>query len=485
MENTRAQQPADMAGATAAATVFREGLPDVDPAVLSDQERLALVAELGRVAAAASAAQARLTAAFAAGQGIPTDTAVEGSDAWRPVGSQVGLARRVSPSRGDRWVRHSLVLVNDLPHTLAALERGDISEEVAVCVAEEAAVLDRARRRELDERLAEILPDLSVRATRRAAQRIAAEIDAEAVERRMRRAQARRRVTMRPVGDGMAYLSILGTVTDIAGAYESVREHAEAVFAGQVEGETRRDASGLERSLGAIMSDTALARLSGRAASQAQPVAVNIVITDRALLGTGEQCLSADEPALVPGAGPMPADLARELLADPEVAAFFRRLYTSPNGRDLVAMDSVSRVFPTGLRTMIKLRDQQCRTRFCDAPISQIDHIDPHRAGGRTSYRQGQGLCIRCNLTKETPGYRSRVRGSPDERLPHRDDSGHTHDVETTTPSGQRATSLAPPLLGWGWQVPPEFTDAPARWPTRIDLSESVAEAALRVLLAA
>ena len=461
------------AAAAAAASKFRAGLSGLDPAVLSDRERLALVAELGRLSAAASAAQARLTAAFAAAQGIPSDTAIEGTNAWRPVGSQVGLARRVSPSRGDRWVRHSLVLVTDLPCTLAALERGDISEEVAVCVAEEAAVLGRAQRAELDTRLAEILPDLSVRATRRAAQRIAAEIDAEAVERRMRRARTRRRVTMRPVGDGMAWLSILGTLTDIAGAYASVRTHAET------------DAKDVERSLGALMSDTALARLAGRAAGRAQPVTVNIVVTDRSLLGTGEQCRSSQEPALIPGAGPMPADLARELLADPEVEAFFRRLYTSPNGRDLIAMDSVGRVFPTGLRAMIRVRDQHCRTRFCDAPVSHIDHIDPHHAGGRTSYRQGQGLCIRCNLTKETPGYHARVRGSPDERLPYRDDSGDTHEVHTRTPAGQWAPSLAPPLLGWGWQVPPELTDAPARWPTGSERSESLVEAALRLRLAA
>ena len=179
MENTRAQQPADMAGATAAATVFREGLPDVDPAVLSEQERIAHVEDLGRVAAAASAAQARLTAAYAAGQGIPTDTAVDGSDAWRPVGSQVGLARLVSPSRGDRWVRHSLVSSTTCPIPSRPWSASATSARGRRLRRREAAVLDRARRRELDERLAEILPDLSVQATRRAAQRIAAEIDAE------------------------------------------------------------------------------------------------------------------------------------------------------------------------------------------------------------------------------------------------------------------------------------------------------------------
>ena len=75
-------------------------------------------------------------------------------------------------------------------------------------------------------------------------------------------------------------------------------------------------------------------------------------------------------------------------------------------------MDSRARFFPAGLRLMIALRDQHCRTPYCDAPIAQIDHVVPHAAGGPTGYRNGMGLCQRCNLTKESPGYRGTVRPS-------------------------------------------------------------------------
>lgn len=442
-------------GAASGLEDVRDGLAWMDPALLSDPDRIALVAELGRLKAAAAAAQVRLTAAFAAGHGIPTDAFLEHAEQRRVVGAEAGLAQRESPSKGDQWVRHALVLANDLPRTLAALERAAITEEVARCVAEEAGVLDRAQRRELDERLAEDLPRLSVRSARQACQRITAEIDADAVARRMRRAKTQRRVTMRPVGDGMAYLSILGTATDVLGAYQSLRQDAQALLAGG----TRTEG------LGVLTSTLALARLSGRDLDQAQPVTVNIVMTDRSLLGWGEQSRSSEEPAFMGFGGAMPADVARELLADPKVDAFFRRLFTSPNGRDLVAMDSVSRIFPAGLRSMITLRDQHCRTPFCEAPIRTIDHINPHRDHGPTSYRNGQGYCLRCNLTKEADDYACRVRGSPDERHPRRDDSGLPHEVLIQTPSGQEAASLAPPILGWGWQIPPELEDAPDRWP--------------------
>jgi pimeloyl-ACP methyl ester carboxylesterase len=37
-----------------------------------------------------------------------------------------------------------------------------------------------------------------------------------------------------------------------------------------------------------------------------------------------------------------------------------------------------------------------------------LDHVEPHSSGGGTTAENGQGLCVRCNLTKELPGM---VRG--------------------------------------------------------------------------
>ena len=55
--------------------------------------------------------------------------------------------------------------------------------------------------------------------------------------------------------------------------------------------------------MGAVAADTALRLLSGRAVGQPQPVEVHLVMTDRALLGTGDPDRSVFEPARIPGHG--------------------------------------------------------------------------------------------------------------------------------------------------------------------------------------
>jgi hypothetical protein len=53
-------------------------------------------------------------------------------DVARSVGSVVALARRESPSLGDRFVGLARALVHEMPHTMAALTAGVCSERVAV-----------------------------------------------------------------------------------------------------------------------------------------------------------------------------------------------------------------------------------------------------------------------------------------------------------------------------------------------------------------
>ena len=102
-------------------------------------------------------------------------------------------------------------------------------------------------------------------------------------------------------------------------------------------------------------------------------------------------------------------------------------------------MDSRRRLFPAPLRRFIQIRDDTCRTPYCDAPIRHHDHITPWHEGGPTSLSNGAGLCEACNHTKELPGWKVKPRPGP------------RHTIEITTPTGHTYQSTAPPLPGTGW----------------------------------
>jgi hypothetical protein len=144
---------------------------------------------------------------------------------------------------------------------------------------------------------------------------------------------------------------------------------------------------------------------------------------------------------VVNGYGPIPAGVARNLVraaaTDTRSHASLRRLYRHPKGGALVAMESRSRRFPKGLATFIGLRDQTCRTPYCDAPIRHRDHAVPRNRGGPTSGVNGLGMCERCNYVNESPGWQV----TAEER-----DGVHT--AQFVTPAGAHYRSTAPPLPG-------------------------------------
>jgi hypothetical protein len=115
-----------------------------------------------------------------------------------------------------------------------------------------------------------------------------------------------------------------------------------------------------------------------------------------------------------------------------------RRLYRHPTSSALVAMESRARLFPKGLAYFIDVRDDRCRTPYCDAPIRHHDHAYDHVRGGATSALNGLGDCEACNYVKQAPGWQ--VRTSTDET--------GTHTAEFTTPTGAVHQSQAPPLPG-------------------------------------
>jgi Domain of unknown function (DUF222) len=383
------------------------------------------IAELERVKAAAAAGQARAAAALderrradEAAAGVPR------GQRGRGVASEVALARRDSPARGGRHLGFAKALVYEMPHTLAALETGVLSEWRATLIVRESACLAVEDRQTLDAELCSDMSNLDGLGDARiaaAAKQIAYRLDAQAVVDRAAKAPEERTVTIRPAPDTMTYVTALLPVAQGVGVYAALKRAADTTFDG--------------RSRGQVMADTLVHRVTGRPAGQAEPVAVNLVISDAALLG------AANTAALIGGYGPIPAAVARGLvhdaITDDRAKATLRRLYRRPRTGSLVAMESRARCFPPGLAQFIGLRDQTCRTPYCDAPVRHRDHAQPHNRGGPTTAENGLGTCERCNYAKESPGWQVRAG-----------DENGTHTAEFVTPTGAKYKSTAPPLPG-------------------------------------
>jgi hypothetical protein len=384
------------------------------------------IATLEKFKAAAAARQARLAVALDTAR--RADEAAAGLPAarrGRGVAAEVALARRDSPARGGRHLGFARALVNEMPHTLAALETGALSEWRATIAVRESACLDVEDRRRLDAQLCSDvsrLDGMGDAALAAAARAIAYRLDPHAVVDRAARAQDDRTVTIRPAPDTMTYLTALLPVAQGVSIYAALKREADVCCDG--------------RSRGQVMADTLVERVTGRPADQPVPVSVNVVISDQALVGV------EDATAVIAGYGSVPSALARNLIADAVADqrshATLRRLYATPATGALVALESRARVFPKGLADFVGLRDQRCRTPYCDAPIRHRDHAKPHRKGGTTSAVNGLGLCERCNYVKESDGWI--VTSTTAEN--------GTHTAEFTTPTGSRHRSTAPPMPG-------------------------------------
>ncbi|WP_439033091.1 DUF222 domain-containing protein [Gordonia terrae] len=345
----------------------------------------------------------------------------------RGLAAEVGLARKVSPRKGSQYLGVARALAHEMPHTMAALTAGVLTEWRATILVRKTAYLTRESREEVDRRMCadrHLLVGVSDREVEAKAKGFAYELEPEAVVRRKAKAEGDRRVSIRPAPDLMTQLSALLPLTDGVAVYAALKKHADSVCGSD------------DRTHAQVMTDTLVERVTGRSVAEPTPIAVNLVLSDRSLLGVD------DSAANVPGFGPIPSTVARLLIADSVVpggdtASTLRRLYARPADGALVAMESRSRGFPPALARYIRLRDQRCRTPYCGAPIAEIDHATAHRRSGPTSAENADGICVIHNRAKEADGwhYNAKVVDG-------------VHVIHVITPTGGRHISVAPAAIG-------------------------------------
>ncbi len=408
------------------------------PTGMDDRGLVEAIRALEELVCTATAAQAALSAE------LDTSTRAHHAAVGEPrarqgrgVASQVAWARRESPFRGQRHLGLARVVMAELPHTWTAWRTGRITEWTATLIARETACLSLVDRLAVDHEVAAdpvALEGMGVAEVAGACAEQASRLDPASVTERRRRAEQERHVTLRPAPDTMTRLSALLPVADGVAVLAVLSRIAETARA-----------DGDARSRGQVMADTLVASVRAHTHEPAGHaprggVEVGLVMSDAALFG------ESDDPARIQGYGPVPAELAREIVAGAcsrDEVVWLRRLYTSPTTGELVTMDTRARRFRHSLARFIRLRDQVCRTPWCTAPVRHDDHAAEAASGGSTSAANGQGLCEACNHAKQAPGWAARP-------VDHADG----HEIETSLPTGHSYRSHAPPVARIH-QIPP------------------------------
>lgn len=411
---------------TAELRSLADSLAGMEPAE-TEEDALARVAVLEALKAICAAVQVRetdrldeLRSAAETERGVPLERRCRG------LAAEVGLARKASGWKGSQYLGFARALAREMPHTYDALNSGVITEWRATILARETGYLTREAREEVDRRLCadpSELVGIGDRALAAAARREAYRLEPQKVVDRAAKVAKDRRVTSRPAPDCMSRISALLPVAQGVAVYAALKRHADSVVGAD------------DRTHAQIMADTLVERVTGQASADAVPVAVEVVISDRSLLGDD------DSAAEVPDYGPIPRWLAHRLIdtaldPDHEVGASLRRLYARPADGTLVTMEAKSRSFPKGLARFIKRRDQFCRVPYCDAPVAEIDHAQPHRHGGPTTAENADGSCVAHNRAKEAGGWTYRpLDGRPV--------------LAITTPTGVMHIAPPPPAAGF------------------------------------
>jgi hypothetical protein len=215
---------------------------------------------------------------------------------------------------------------------------------------------------------------------------LAIEVAPEKAEVKARAARAGRHVRVRLAADGMADLVAHLPAEQAAACYGALHR---AVTEHYVTADT------VTRSRTQILADTLVERLTGQTTAGDVNVEVQILVPVEALLDPDSPL-----PAQIAGHGPIPADIARELLATTAGQKSLRRLLT----RDgiVIGGDSRRRAFDGVLETFIRARDgNRCTASYCDAPIRHLDHVTRWADRGRTAFANGRGYCEFHNHARE------------------------------------------------------------------------------------
>ncbi|WP_251734485.1 HNH endonuclease signature motif containing protein, partial [Frankia sp. R82] len=341
------------------------------------------------------------------------------------VGEEVGLAAGLSPAQGGLQVAFAVRVVRRLVGAVKALYEGVIDLGRLV-------VLDRLTGQLSDEQAGLVAGVVLARGGRPSAEAFAQavrrgvlRVDPGGAARRREKAQAARRVEVRPEADGM------GRVGLVLGA-----EQVWAVWARLTR--LARQGAGDGRSFDQRRADVAYGLLMGADAGRV-PVELQVIVPVETLLGLTEL------PGEIPGFGPVPAEVVRQMSDDPHCT--WRQILTRRDSGDLV--DVSQRRFPSAaLARRVRARNTTCVLPGCGQPATStdLDHTVAWVDGGRT--REGS-LAPVCRRHHRMLGRRKQQPASPTGHTGHTGQAGQAGSADHQQPASWLIEQTLPGHITW------------------------------------
>ena len=363
---------------------------------------------------------------------LDTAWAVAGPDApvvaqEMAVAAEIGCVLALGPRAAGAFLATAHALTASLPRTLEALQAGVISWQHAVAMVDETASLDPAGAAALEAHFLD--PDVLDPARgcpvgempshrfRVKARMWRERHHAESIEKRHARSVADRRVEFRPDQDGMAWLSaclpadqalagwnrLTAAARGLQGPDEprSMAQLRVDIFADAIIGSI--DARGTTSGTGAGATDDVVGTGDGAGREHLPwPIRAQVLVTVPVFSLMGR----TDEPAVLDGYGPIPASMARRLVADG--ADSFHRVLVDPRDGAPLEIGRTSYRITKAMRAWLRMRDGKCPFPGCsnNSLDNDADHILAWANGGTTGISNLGQPCPKHHKLRHSTGWK-------------------------------------------------------------------------------
>ncbi|MDQ0147678.1 HNH endonuclease signature motif containing protein [Pseudarthrobacter niigatensis] len=335
------------------------------------------------------------------------------------VAAEIGCVLVLGPRAAGSFLATSHALTAGLPLTLAALRAGTVSWQHAVVMADEAAGLDAAGAAALEAHFLDPgvsdgargcpVGELPAHRFRAKARTWRERHHAESIETRHAQGVVERRVEFRPDRDGMAWLSACLPADKAVAGWNRLTAEARSL---QGPDETRTMTQ-LRADLfaSAVLGSgiPASTDASGTAAGSVEetdvpPTSIRaqvlVTVPVFSLLGV------TGEPAMLDGYGPIPASMARDLVAGGSES--FHRVLVDPRDGAPLEIGRTSYRLTKAMRAWLRMRDAKCPFPGCSnhSLDNEADHLLAWANGGTTGIRNLGQPCPKHHKLRHTTGWK-------------------------------------------------------------------------------